>query len=94
MAEDYLLRGEVDTIAVEKVIKSAVCLDANYLLMSGCIEHDKWINEYFGELRKGREYRTSVYFSLFKKETFELLIKETESAWLFETEGAIRSMVF
>jgi hypothetical protein len=94
MAEDYLLKSIVNTKDISDAIDSAILMDANYLLMSGCIEPDNRINGHFGVLNRGREYRTSVYFSLFKKAVLSDLLNPSESAWEFETEGAVRSNRF
>lgn len=94
IAEDYLLNSKVDNELVNNIICNAIHDDANYVLMSGCIESDCYKNKFYGTLEPGREYRTSVYFSLFKKEVLLALLKDNESAWEFETEGAVRSKVF
>jgi hypothetical protein len=89
--EDLFLVRSVDTGSLLRVCGKFIEVKGNYLRLVPTIKADKKHNEFFGVVSPGTIYRTSTILSLWEKKVFYDLLSPHESAWDFETLGALRS---
>ena len=65
--------------------------DINYLRLNPTPAPDIPYNDDLGIISKGSVYRSSVVFSVWKKELLSKLLIKGENAWEFEEIGTVRS---
>lgn len=98
IAEDYVFLNMDDLILCERVdhdrfsaiAKELVARQGNYLRVN------PWpkgvdVGDILDAVPAGDVYRTSVVFSIFRKDVLKAILRPGESAWDFERYGSVRS---
>jgi hypothetical protein len=89
--DDAFLTSKINTAKIQKLAQMAINEKADYLRLRPCPEPDIPYNELIGIISKDSPYRTSIFASIWPKETFLDLLVNGESAWAFEIKGSMRS---
>lgn len=89
--EDLFLTKEVNSSAVESLIERCISEHWNYLRLNPTPKGDRRIDNTVSSISPGSVYRSSVVFSVWKKDVLSSLLKEGESAWDFEEIGTKRT---
>ena len=89
--DDHFLTSEVNNSYVCCSIERFIQAAGNYLRMQPLPKPDEPFNEHFGRIRSGAIYRTATVASVWRRSTFQNILKSGESAWDFETVGSNRS---
>lgn len=89
--EDTPFVNKIDNGFVVKAIDSFTAYNGNFLRMFMVIEPKiKPINEYYGETENYIPYRQTCAYAVWKIETLNEILDESESAWGFEQIGVKR----
>lgn len=88
--DDVFLDRKVDAVKIGRLVEFIARHDPAYLRFSRFPRPDERISRHFGRCREGSTYRTSL-FGIWKREVLLDLLREGESAWLFEHNGRLRS---
>lgn len=89
--EDLYLTGHVQSEKIVQLVNWAIEKDINYLRLNPTPAPDIPYNNDVGIISKGSVYRSSVVFSLWKKDVLSKLLIKGENAWEFEEIGTVRS---
>lgn len=89
--EDLYLIGHVQSDKIVQLLEWAIEHDINYLRLNPTPAPDIPYNDDLGIISKGSVYRSSVVFSVWKKELLSKLLIQGENAWEFEEIGTVRS---
>lgn len=89
--EDLFLTKEVNSSAVESLIERCISEHWNYLRLNPTPKGDRRIDDAVSSISPGSVYRSSVVFSVWKKDVLSSMLKEGESAWDFEEIGTKRT---
>jgi hypothetical protein len=89
--EDLFLTKEVNSSAVESLIERCISEHWNYLRLNPTPKGDRKIDDAVSYISAGSVYRSSVVFSVWKKDALSSMLKEGESAWDFEEIGTKRT---
>lgn len=93
LLEDYLLFAQVDTAAIDELLRYSHGRDAACLRLFPCPGPDLLRADHngVGALRPGSPFRVSLQAALWRRADLLSLLAPGESPWQFETNGTVRS---
>jgi hypothetical protein len=89
--EDLFLVNPVDSQKIHSLIERCIQEEWNYLRLNPTPSGDILIDSEISEISPGSVYRSSVVFSVWKREMLNHVLKSGESAWDFEEIGTQRT---
>lgn len=89
--EDLFLIENVNSHKVESLIQRCMTERWNYLRLNPTPEGDCRVDDMVSSISPGSVYRSSVVFSVWKKDVLMNLLRKGESAWDFEEIGTPRT---
>ena len=92
--EDFIIKAPVDTDRVRRLVRHAYDHDIGYLRLCPCPgpSGDVWPRaDELGTISMDDDYRCSLQLAIWDKTLLLSLLKEGESPWDMEANGAVRS---
>lgn len=90
--DDFLLTAPADTDSVRRLVKYSMDNEIDYLRMCPCPgPTSKWKDDFLGVISINEPTRVSLQLSIWNPTLITNLMRENESAWDLEREGAARS---
>lgn len=92
--EDAFLNAKVSNDVLKDKLQFFFEHDLDYLRLRPSPKPDEKYNHFYGRITEKAIYRVSLFASIWKKSILLELLKDGESAWEFEMQGAIRSLEY